>query len=100
LDDNGYCKRACFFAGITAIDWGQTLNIADHPEKWSETNPIFGKHPSRGKVNTYFASVLVLHPLVSAVLQKKYREIWQWVSIGVSSYYVGHNYHVGISAKW
>jgi hypothetical protein len=36
------------------LDWGQTLNIAQHPGRFHELNPILGPHPSTGSVNTYF----------------------------------------------
>ena len=36
------------------LDWGQTLNIAQHPDHWHELNPLLGPHPSTGSVNMYF----------------------------------------------
>ena len=41
------------------MDWQQTRQIALHPERWGEMNPILGKHPTTGKVDTYFTIVLV-----------------------------------------
>lgn len=46
--------------GITAMDWSQTLQIADNPDFRKELNPILGPHPSRGDVNLYFASTLAI----------------------------------------
>ena len=46
-------------ASLLVVDWGQTLYIADNPDKYYERNIIMGEHPSRGQVNVYFATVLV-----------------------------------------
>jgi hypothetical protein len=82
---------------LIAVDHGQTLNIAKHPEKWTETNPILGEHPSIAEVNRYFVAAYILHPTISAVLPPKYRTWWQWVTIGVQAGYVTHNFSIGIN---
>ena len=41
-----------------AYDWMQTLYIVEHPDEYSETNIFLGDHPSRGKTNIYFGSVI------------------------------------------
>ena len=41
------------YLALHLVDWGQTLDIAKHPEAHYEYNPILGKHPSVRKVNTY-----------------------------------------------
>jgi hypothetical protein len=33
------------YAGLTIVDWGQTRDIAKHPQQYSEMNPLLGKHP-------------------------------------------------------
>lgn len=99
---------------LHVIDWGQTVRIANsqlqytsktyngevyHPSSYyntSEQNTILGKRPSAGKVNTYFASTLILHAAVSYVLPKPYRTIWQGSTIGLEAYCVGHNYYTGV----
>ena len=46
-----------FMAGYLAlhlIDWGQTLQVADNPQLYSEINPIIGSKPTRERVNQYF----------------------------------------------
>jgi hypothetical protein len=88
------------YSALHVIDWGQTLDIAKHPKDWSETNPILGKHPSISKVNSYFAATLVGHAVVSYLLPKPYRRIWQCMWIGIEAGYVTHNYSVGINVRF
>lgn len=45
-------------------DWGTTLDLENHPDR-HETNPILGKYPSRGEINTYFGSLLLVHILAN-----------------------------------
>lgn len=82
-------------AGITIVDWGQTLNISDHGGMY-EMNPILGKHPERREINTYFISVLTIHPIVSMLLPPKARTIWQSIYIGVELTAIGSNYKSGL----
>jgi len=82
------------------MDWGQTLEIARHPEKYYELNPILGRHPGVGKVNTYFLITGIGHTLISAALPKKYRRIWQWFTIGIESSVVLHNFRIGLKVRF
>lgn len=88
--------REAAYLALHVADWGQTLDIADHPERWHETNPVLGSHPSRGEVNGWFAATALLHPVVSYLLPKPYREMWQYGTIGLELYCVGNNYSIGI----
>jgi hypothetical protein len=58
--------KAVFGAGFifSLMDWSETLQIADNPDRWHETNPIMGRNPSRGTVNTYFATGIAVQLLV------------------------------------
>ena len=56
------------YATLHVLDWGQTRYIADHPREHYERNPILGRHPSRGRVDAYFATTLALHTLVTHLL--------------------------------
>lgn len=84
------------FSAVHAMDWSQTLYIARNPCTDHETNPVLGEHPSKGRVNSYFASTLVLHTAISYVLPKPYRTIWQVVWIGGQAVTVKRNIDVGI----
>lgn len=96
---------------LHVIDWGQTNNqakndwrrvVGQHMGGWDlyatreEINPILGKRPSVGKVNAYFASTLVAHTIISYVLPKPYRTLWQASTIGLELYVVGQNYNVAM----
>ena len=88
--------REVAYVIITTADWSQTLQSADHPEKWTEMNPILGKHPSRSRVNTLIPLGMVLHAGIAYILPRPYREWWQYAWIGIETAAVGKNLSVGI----
>jgi len=47
-------------AGVALFvaDWLQTRYIADNPQVYYEHNPLLGSHPSIGRVNVHFATVI------------------------------------------
>jgi hypothetical protein len=81
---------------IHVIDWGQTLSIADNPDKYHEINPLIGKHPSRGRVNTYMLASAALHPLVTYVLPSEYRWYWLGGTLTLSTACVINNNSIGL----
>jgi len=84
------------YTTLHVMDWTQTLHIARNPEKYYETNSHLGRHPSEGRVNSYFAGGLVLNTAVAYVLPKPWRTMWQ-VGFIVDRYaYVQHNRRIGI----
>jgi len=85
---------------IHVIDWGQTLEIARQPNRYYEMNPILGKHPSVGNVNLYMATSLIVHPMISYFLPKKYRKAWQYISIGISGGCVINNFNAHLKVKF
>ena len=89
-------KREAIWLGIHAIDWGQTRYIAEHPDKFSERNFILGKHPSVGRVNTYFVLTSALHYWLMRRVEPEVRKMLQWVTIGVGASNVANNYHLGV----
>ena len=78
------------------VDWKQTRYIAKHPETYYERNPILGRHPNIGRVDTYFASTLLLHSGVSYLLSQPYRRYWQCIWIVHEIHTVGNNWKMGI----
>lgn len=92
-------REVAYFA-LHVADWGQTLEISDHPEKWHEHNPILGSHPSRGEVNAYFIATGLLHPVVSYGLRKYapdgWVQAWQYGTIGIELYCTSSNMRLGI----
>jgi len=85
---------------LNVIDWGQTLDIADRPDKYYETNPILGEHPSRAEVNKYFACLMGTQILITHLLPSKYRKYWLSLNIAVSGYYVHNNYRIGLRVNY
>lgn len=92
--------REAVYLAVDAVDWLQTRNIARNPERYYETNAILGQHPSIGRVNAYFASMMLVHVGIVTALPKEYRAAFQFTSIAYEVSYVAGNYKLGISAKF
>jgi len=80
---------------LRTMDWGTTLDMVDRPEYY-ETNPILGKHPSKGNVNTYFACSMLLNYLLADFLPSDARTFWLGLNIFVSAIMVENNYSIGL----
>lgn len=83
------------FVVATALDWGQTMDIANHPDLY-ERNRILGRHPSNATINTYFATSILIHAVVADQLHGKWRTAWQATWIGLEVGTVQRNYALGI----
>ena len=90
---------------IHIVDWGQTLDIADNPDRYHEINPIIGRHPSRGRVNMYMGASALLHPLVTYMLPEEaeilgfeFNPRWVWLggTIATSGACVINNQSIGL----
>ena len=92
-------KREVAYQSIAVVDWLQTRNIARDP-CYYEQNKILGSHPSIARVNQYFALTGIAHYFVSKALPEKYRIPFQYISIGVEVGAVGHNFSIGINARF
>lgn len=90
--------RALFSASsvLLVADWAQTRHIARNPHRFYEKNPILGEHPSLGRVNTYFATVLVANYFITDALSPKWRTAYQAGLIGVELVVIGNNKRLGI----
>ena len=85
------------------MDWRQTREFTQasyYTLGNYELNPIMGKHPSHTTVNETFLIGSIGHYAISRMLPAKARHIWQYVTIGFESGVVGHNYQIGIRAKF
>lgn len=87
-------REGAVFA-VSTVDWAQTLNITERPGYW-EQNPVIGLHPTRGQVNRYFATSLLLHAGIVWVLPSRFRSSFQCASIGWELAIVGHNARLGL----
>jgi len=77
-------QREAAFLTVDAMDWSQTLKIAQHPELY-ETNPILGMHPTNAAINSYFIVGAVTHYAIAQALPPKQRKYFQvgWTIIEV-----------------
>ncbi len=85
--------------GSTALilaDWSQALRIADNPRRWTELNPLVGRHPSEGRVNT--VGVLYVASNAGALLLPRTpRRIWYAAVTVVEVVVVAHGLSIGLS---
>ncbi len=82
--------------GLWAVDYLQTRTIAKNPARYREINPLLTRHPSMIKVDVYFLTLALLHPVITHYLPKKHRPIWQFLSITLSTVAVAKNLSIGI----
>jgi hypothetical protein len=80
-------------------DWGQTLDIENHPYHF-ETNPLLGRYPTRGEINTYFATTLALHWLIARALPQRWRNQFQLGTIALEFDVVSDNHSAGIRVNF
>lgn len=104
--------REAAVVAVSAADWGQTLNIQERSrdtqlsndwtrhDDWHEENPLLGRYPSRARINTYFASTIVLHGVIAYLLPPKWRHAFQYISLGFEMSVVTHNYQLGFQVRF
>jgi len=85
---------------LQIIDWGQTLDIAEKPDRYREINPLIGEHPSRGRVNTYFAVSVLSNIFIAHLLPSLWRRVWLGSRIMISGYLVNGNYGIGLRVNF
>jgi hypothetical protein len=68
---------------LLVIDWRQTLVIARNPGRWTERNPLLGKHPSERRVHVYFALVVTV-VLVTAYMLRNDPSIMGWLALAAA----------------
>ena len=88
------------YTAVTIADWTQTLHIARNPGIYYETNPHLGRHPSEGRVNSWFAGCIALNAAIAAALPHPYRNIWQSFWIGYEYTYVESNINIGLKLSF
>lgn len=80
---------------LLLADWSQTRQVAKNPQHYSETNILLGEHPSVGKVDVYFTSVLIGNYFLTDYLESN-RKSYLYGIIGVQLIVVGHNKQLGL----
>ena len=92
--------RHAVYTVLHVIDWRQTREIAANPDRWHEHNLILGEHPSRDKVDLYFASTWLGITAGAWLLPRGWRDGLQYLGIVIEGAYVGHNYSIGLKGEW
>lgn len=99
-----WTKDQIYLQGIATtlkvIDWGQTLDIADKPDRYTEINPLIGEKPDRSRVNKYFACSAVSQVLITHLLPFKWRKYWIGSNIIISGILVGRSYSIGLRVNY
>ena len=104
---------------LLLMDWAQTRDIVRHQatcgatdgasavdrarhcgEGYYETNPIIGEQPSMGRVNAYFATVMLGHYLIDRHLSPSNQDRFEWATIVLEAAVVLHNHQIGLSIKF
>ncbi len=80
----------------TVADWAQSRYIAQNPGRLYEINPILGRHPTVGAVNTYFAGALVGGVVLALVLPERQRRWFLGGAATLEVIVVGRNAGLGI----
>lgn len=106
------------YTTLHVMDWGQTRDMTPRLLNGTyqvpiETNPILGKYPSNGDINTYFITAIVLHTAVSHYIPRvvkacggsdstaKYsRTVWQAITIGFEGGVVASNARLGVKIQF
>jgi hypothetical protein len=85
--------------GSTALilaDWSQTLQIIREAHTRHEGNPLLGRHPSEGRVNTMIGLAVTTN-LAALLLPKRPRRIWYAAVTLIEGIAVTHNLANGLS---
>jgi hypothetical protein len=93
-------RREAIWLTLHAIDWGQTRTAARHPEKWDETNPLLGTHPSVGEVDRFETALTFVHVGIAYYLPQEWRKWFQRVTITTKAIAVGRNWHYGVAVDF
>ena len=85
---------------VRSADWAQTTQIARNPDRYYEMNPLLGKHPSTGRVNTHFILGMTTEVLVTAFWPEEHETallVLQALALALSAGLVVHNSNIGLS---
>ena len=92
--------REAIYLTLHVADWGQTLDIAKHPNLYTEENNVLGECPSAKRVNTYFATTALLHIAVVHFMPSSWRAAFQYSTIAMESGVIIKNNSVGIGINF
>lgn len=93
-------RMGAALAAATVVDWAQTRYIADNPDRFHETNPIVGRHPSIGRVDRYFATSVLVGAVVLDALPSEYRDYALKAGLVLEVLVVSNNARIGVGVKF
>lgn len=93
-------RMGAALAAVTVVDWAQTRYIADNPDRFHETNPIMGRHPSIGRVDRYFATSILVGAVVLDALPSEYRDYALKAGLVLEVLVVSNNARIGVGVKF
>lgn len=93
-------RMGAALAAVTVVDWAQTRYIADNPDRFHETNPIMGRHPSIGRVDRYFATSVLVGAVVLDALPSEYRDYALKAGLVLEVLVVSNNARIGVGVKF
>jgi hypothetical protein len=90
--------RESTYLALHLIDWGQTRNIVhrESEDYYEKVNPILGRHPSIGRVNTYMTVSAVTHVGIAYFLPRQWRDVFQYTTMGYKAGLVIGNDRIGL----
>ena len=95
LTDN-QVKAEILWQVTQAIDMLQTIEIAEHGERWVETNEFLGSDPSTAAIIPYFAIRGYGHYWITKNIRKEWRWPWLIVTNYLNYDVIEHNHSMGI----
>ena len=95
LTDN-QVKAEVLWQVTQAIDMLQTIEIAEHGERWVETNEFLGSDPSTAAIIPYFAIRGYGHYWITKNIRKEWRWPWLIVTNYLNYDVIEHNHSMGI----
>jgi len=94
--------REAVYLAVLAIDYGQTRNIAHHPENWQEITADWAitSHPSAHQVDNYFALLAITQVTIAYLIPAEYRKKFQYINIVCEARAVHSNFSLGIGVEF
>ncbi|HEY7192531.1 MAG TPA: hypothetical protein VH439_02240 [Gemmatimonadales bacterium] len=79
------------FLALLWVDASQTRSLArNNWNGYHETNPVLGRQPTEGQINTYTATVAVATVGIAQALPPRTRRWWLGVALALEAYTVYH----------
>jgi len=97
--------REAVWQAINIVDMGTTLDLAKQNEqlgyqRYTEINPLIGYNPTPEQVTERMLIGAVAHAAISYALPHKWREAWQYLSIGTSAAFATNNLEIGLKVNF